>query len=113
MRAEGNKQPTIEIIESSFEQTVSDAGKPKSDVKRGLQDALETQQAFTMASHEFLNRMGIVELKSDNGIMFMNGKLLEFSEEKVMYLYKLKTGVFKLIHLYSIALDSNVDAYFG
>jgi len=36
-----------------------------------------------MASRDFLNRMGITEFKADNGVMFMNGKLLEFSEEKV------------------------------
>jgi UDP-glucose:glycoprotein glucosyltransferase len=50
---------------------------------------LETQEAFTVASRDFLNRMGIDELNSNNGIMFMNGKLLEFSEEKVSLLIKI------------------------
>lgn len=82
-KAERAKQPTEEIIEASFARTVSVAGKPKSNVKKNYKEALVTQDVFAKSSCDFLKRMGIDGLGHENGIMFLNGKLLEFSEEKV------------------------------
>jgi hypothetical protein len=73
----------VGLIEDSFTRTISTAGKPKSNVKKGFKEALATQDLFAKASYDFLKRMGIDGLGSENGLMFLNGKLLEFSEEKV------------------------------
>lgn len=83
IREEGIKQPSIEIIEKSFNKIVSSAGQPKSQVKKSFDEALSTQDNYVKTTREFLNRMGVKEVTSGNGIMFMNGKLIEFNEEKV------------------------------
>lgn len=79
----------MDIIQSSFTGAIS--GKPKSHVKRNFQEALTTQVLFAKSSQDFLKRMGITEIGADNGIMFLNGKLIEFNEEKVRYIYDGKT----------------------
>lgn len=77
--AEGIKQPTLEIIHDAFSKTISGTSKPKSQIKRNFDEALLTQEKYAGTTREFLNRMGI----KDNGIMFLNGRLVEFNEEKV------------------------------
>lgn len=82
IRSEGKRHPTEDDIQMAFEKTVSSAGKPKSKKSKKFQDALESQEEYAQASRNFLKRMGIVDISPENGIMFFNGKILEFSEER-------------------------------
>lgn len=81
--AQGIKQPTVEIIEDAFSKVVSGSPKSKSQIKRNFDEALQTQNKYADATREFLQRMGI----NDNGIMFLNGRLVEFNEEKVYFCF--------------------------
>lgn len=79
------KEIPMEIIQTAFTSTISKAGKPKSRVKRNFDEALTTQDTFFKSILDFLKRMGIKGTKSDGGILFLNGKLLEYNEAKVKY----------------------------
>lgn len=90
-RLEQLKEPSMDILQVSFKNSIS--GKPKSNVKRSFQEALATQDLFAKSTGNFLKRMGITELGTDTGIMFMNGKLIEFNEDKVLYIFMSKLHV--------------------
>lgn len=79
---EGLKEPTMDIVQEAFTDAIARSGKPKSRVNRNFKETLATQDNFAKSSLDFLQRMGITEIKSDNGVMFLNGKLLEFNEAK-------------------------------
>ncbi|KAI9244442.1 UDP-glucose:glycoprotein glucosyltransferase-domain-containing protein [Helicostylum pulchrum] len=79
---EGLKEPTMDIVQEAFTDAIARSGKSKSRVNRNFKEALATQDTFAKSTLDFLQRMGITEIKSDNGIMFLNGKLLEFNEAK-------------------------------
>lgn len=82
IRSEGKRYVTEQDAKTAFEKTVSSAGKPKSKKNKTFQDALLTQSDYSQASRTFLKRMGVVDVSSESGIMFFNGKIIEFSEEK-------------------------------
>lgn len=73
----------MNIVEASFKNSVSKI--PKSNIKKSFREALETQSLFAKSSQDFLIRLGITEVGAENGIMFMNGKLIEFNEDKVKF----------------------------
>lgn len=116
VRAEGKSQPTLEIINNSFVKTVSSSGKPKSGKKVSFEEALETQNTYAQASNKFLKRLGITELGAQDGIMFINGKLLEFNEERpwvqvlMPALHEITRGIQKMIYLGDF-LDEKFDFY--
>lgn len=116
VRAEGESQPTLEIINNSFAKTVSSSGKPKSGKKISFEEALETQDTYSRASNNFLKRLGITELGAQDGIMFINGKLLEFNEERpwvqvlMPALHEITRGIQKIIYLGDF-LDEKFDFY--
>lgn len=116
VRAEGKSQPTLEIINNSFVKTVSSSGKPKSGKKVSFEEALETQDTYAQASNKFLKRLGITELGAQDGIMFINGKLLEFNEERpwvqvlMPALHEITRGIQKMIYLGDF-LDEKFDFY--
>lgn len=78
----------MDILQVSFKNSIS--GKPKSNVKKSFQEALETQDLFAKSTGNFLKRMGITEIGTETGIVFMNGKLIEFNEDKVLYIFYVK-----------------------
>ncbi|RCI03876.1 hypothetical protein CU098_007561 [Rhizopus stolonifer] len=69
LRLEGKRHPSLSDIQQSFEKTIAKANNSKS--KKSFREALETQQ-----------RMSIQQVGIDNNVMFMNGKLIEFTEER-------------------------------
>lgn len=116
IRAEGKSRPTLEIINNSFAKTVSSSGKPKSGKKISFEEALETQYNYAQASNNFLKRLGITELGAQDGIMFINGKLLEFNEERpwvqvlMPALHEITRGIQKMVYLGDF-LDEKFDFY--
>ncbi|CAO0792615.1 unnamed protein product [Mucor circinelloides] len=116
LRAEGKSEPTLEIISNSFAKTVSSSGKPKSGNKISFEQALETQDSYTQASSQFLKRMGITELGAQDGIMFINGKLLEFNEERpwiqvlMPALHEITRSIQKMVYMGDF-LDEKFDYY--
>ncbi|KAI7903194.1 UDP-glucose:glycoprotein glucosyltransferase-domain-containing protein [Cokeromyces recurvatus] len=80
--ANGKRQPDLEDIEASFTK-ISTMAKPKSGARKPFEEAIKTQDMFIQSSHAFLKRLGISHVGPENGIMFMNGKLLEHNEEKI------------------------------
>ncbi|KAL9537626.1 hypothetical protein MBANPS3_011610 [Mucor bainieri] len=116
LRAEGKSEPTPEIITNAFAKTVASSGKPKSGNKITFEEALETQDRYTQASSQFLQRMGITELGAQDGIMFINGKLLEFNEERpwiqvlMPALHEITRGLQKMVYMGDF-LDEEFDYY--
>ncbi|KAI8968326.1 UDP-glucose:glycoprotein glucosyltransferase-domain-containing protein [Mycotypha africana] len=79
-RAEAKRHPTIDIVKESFEKTAFEAGKPKTGKSLSFEDACNTQDTYIQTVREFLRRMGITELKAEDGLMFLNGRLVEFTQ---------------------------------
>ncbi|KAG2196556.1 hypothetical protein INT47_010395 [Mucor saturninus] len=107
------KEPTMDIVHASFKKSVS--GKPKSNVKKPFKEALETQNSFAKSSQDFLKRLGITEVGVENGVMFMNGKLIEFNEDRpwVHVLMPTLTEQTKIIQsmVYNGQLTDDYDFY--
>lgn len=98
----------MDIVHASFKKSVS--GKPKSNVKKPFKEALETQNSFAKSSQDFLKRLGITEVGVENGVMFMNGKLIEFNEDRVRFYNQ--SGL-PCINYANIALGACLDANFN
>ncbi|KAI8639247.1 UDP-glucose:glycoprotein glucosyltransferase-domain-containing protein [Parasitella parasitica] len=116
IHSEGKSRPALKTISNSFAKTVSSSGKPKSGKKTSFEEALTTQDAYTQASSSFLKRMGITELGAQDGIMFINGKLLEFSEERpwvqvlMPALHEITREIQKMVYMGEF-LDEGFDFY--
>ncbi|KAG1175838.1 hypothetical protein G6F70_003865 [Rhizopus microsporus] len=73
----GLDRATTEMIERAFNGHMS-----ISHENLNSEQVIDQSQAFITATRQFMKRMGISQLKPNEGIMFMNGKLLEFDEER-------------------------------
>ncbi|KAG0997777.1 hypothetical protein G6F28_002581 [Rhizopus arrhizus] len=78
MASNGLTRATQEIVEVSF----LHATKEFEVEKLSFKEAIDAQKPFAAATREFMSRMGIKGHGSKEGIMFFNGKLLEFNEDK-------------------------------
>ena len=83
MASNGLTRATQEIVEVSF----LHATKEFEVEKLSFKEAIDAQKPFAAATREFMSRMGIKGHGSKEGIMFFNGKLLEFNEDKVIYFF--------------------------
>ncbi|CEP14268.1 hypothetical protein [Parasitella parasitica] len=116
IHSEGEGELTLETIANSFAKTVSRSGKPKSGKKTSFEEALATQDAYTQASSSFLKRMQIAELGPQDGVMFINGKLLEFNEERpwvqvlMPALHEITREIQRMVYLGDF-LDESFDFY--
>ncbi|KAI9283208.1 UDP-glucose:glycoprotein glucosyltransferase-domain-containing protein [Sporodiniella umbellata] len=78
--AQGLERATDQAVKVAFDHIVSAVEDLKG--KTTLEEALKWSEPFLDATSLFLSRMAIREYNPKDGIMFFNGKLLEFSEEK-------------------------------
>lgn len=76
----GLDRATTEMIERAFNEHMSIAHE-----NLNSEQVIDQSRAFITATRQFMKRMGISQLKPNEGIMFMNGKLLEFDEERVKF----------------------------
>ena len=108
IQSEGKRKATLDIVEKTFSQILSSPLNPKSK-KKNLKEALESQDEYGKATLDFLNRMDIEDAGSQGGIMFLNGKLIEFGEEMVSTSERWTKNAVTQRMTYT-ALDSNFNA---
>ncbi|KAI8366128.1 UDP-glucose:glycoprotein glucosyltransferase-domain-containing protein [Blakeslea trispora] len=82
LHGEGKSQLDMKDIQTIFDSVLAHAGKPKSQVKHSLDQALQTQASFAQSTRNFLNRMSIQTVDMSHSVMFINGKLIEYNEER-------------------------------
>lgn len=84
MVSNGLTRATDEVVEIAFNHILSSSNDLEQ--KLSLGEVNELHKPFTDATRSFITRMGIKEHNPKEGAMFFNGKLLEYSEEKVKLL---------------------------